>query len=276
MELFRLDIFMTSCVCRRGSLRPRRDRTDDLAAALFLHEDEERRRAQIIEEKTSAEQFIAAAEAPPSKFKSRLHFARFQGPTARKDSEESERQRWILANLIISTDTPMVRLLQARQGDIAVLGAGRGAGTMRSRVRNLRHLLAWLAVNYGITYPTDQTHLTEFLQVHLSEPCNHGSLKITHESFVFLDIVSGVESQHRLTSSQLCISIHRKLLSRALPGKATKQAPWMFTAMLRGLELMIMSNTSPLYFRIYAWWICVQSWATLRCDDHRGLNPKDV
>ena len=64
-------------------------------------------------------------------FKSRLHHARFQGPTARKDAEESERQRWLqlLSNLLIGTDTPMGRLLQARQGDIAVLGAGRRAGT---------------------------------------------------------------------------------------------------------------------------------------------------
>ena len=60
---------------------------------------------------------------------------------------------------------------------------------------------------------------------------------------------SGVESRHRLTSSQLYISIYRELLSRALPGKATKQAPRVFTAMLRGLELIIVGNTSPIEFQ---------------------------
>ena len=68
-------------------------RTDDLEAALFLHQDGERRKLQEFQEKTGAEQFIAAAAAPPTKFKSRLHRSRFQGPTARKDAEESERQR---------------------------------------------------------------------------------------------------------------------------------------------------------------------------------------
>ena len=139
------------------------------------------KRLQLREEQSASELFVTAAAAPPSKFRSRLHFARFHGPTARKDSEESERQRLLqlLANLVVGTDTPIWRVLQARQGDIALLGAGRRASTIRSRVRNIRHFLAWLAMIYAITYPPEQTHLTEFLQVRLSEPCNRGSIKIT-------------------------------------------------------------------------------------------------
>ena len=117
-------------------------RTTDADAAVYLHQEAEKRKLPA---------------APPSKFRSRLHFARFQGPTARKDMEESEIQ--LLANLVVVTDTSMGKLLQSRQGDIALLGAGRRASTIRSRVRNIRHFQAWLAINYGITYPTEQTHL---------------------------------------------------------------------------------------------------------------------
>ena len=170
----------------------------------------------------------------------------------------------------------MGRLLQSRQGDISLLGAGRRAGTLRSRVRNIRHFLAWLAFNHGITYPTEQTHLTDSMQVRLSEPCNRGSLKLVHESFIFLDIVSGLEPRLRLTSSQLYITIYRELMTKALPGKLPRQAPRMFSAMIKALEQLIMSVSSPVYFRIYAWWTCVQSWATLRFDDHRGINPRDI
>ena len=162
----------------------------------------------------------------------------------------------------------MGRLLQSRQGDISLLGAGRRAGTIRSRVRNIRHFLAW--------HSSEQTHLTDFLQVRFSEPCNRGSLKITHESFILLDVVSGTEACSRLTNSQLYLSIYRELLSKALPGKPVKQAPRMFSSILRALEQMIISSKFPLYFRIYSWWILVQSWATLRFDDHRGINPKHV
>ena len=153
----------------------------------------------------------------------------------------------------------MGRLLQARQVDIAV--------SWRRTTR--RDHQAWLAINHGVTYPTDQSHLTDFLQVRLSEPCNRGSLKITHESFVFLDIFTGREAQQRLTASQLCLGIYRELLSKALPGKPTKQAPRMFTKMLSCLEQLIMSS-------IFPWWILVQSWATPRFDDHRDINQKSI
>ena len=50
----------------------------------------------------------------------------------------------------------------------------------------------------------------------------------------------------------------------------------MFSSMLKALEQLVMSVSSPVYFRIYAWWTCIQSWATLRFDDHRGINPRDI
>ena len=227
----------------------------DVEAALFVHGHQAKIKDQALEQKAAVDTFVAAASFPPTKYKSRLHFAKFQGPSARRDAEESERQRWLqlLANLIVGTDTPMGRLLQSRQGDISLLGAGRRA-----------------------SYPTKQTHLTDFMQVRLSEPCNRGSLKLVHESFIFLDIVSGLEPSLRLTSSQLYITIYRELMTKALPGKLPRQAPRMFSAMLKALEQLIMSVSSPVYFRIYAWWTCIQSWATLRFDDHRGINPRDI
>ena len=250
----------------------------DVEAALFVHGEQVKIKDQVLEHKAAVDTFVNASSFPPTRYKSRLHFAKFQGPSARKDAEESERQRWLqlLANLIVGTDTLMEKLLQSRQGDISLLGAGRRAGTLRSRVRNIRHFLAWLAINHGITYPTRQTHLTDFMQVRLSEPCNRGSLKLVHESFIFLDIVSGLEPSLRLASSQLYITIYRELMTKALPGKLPRQAPRMFSSMLKALEQLVMSVSSPVYFRIYAWWTCIQSWATLRFDDHRGINPRDI
>ena len=43
-----------------------------------------------------------------------------------------------------------------------------------------------------------------------------GSLKLTHESFDFLDIVSGIEAKSRISASQLRLSVYRELLSKAL------------------------------------------------------------
>ena len=109
----------------------------DVEAALFAHSEQSKIKDQALEQKSAVDTFVAAASFPPTRYKSRLHFARFQGPSARRDAEESERQRWLqlLANLIVGTDTPMGRLLQSRQGDISLLGAGRRAGTFWSRVK---------------------------------------------------------------------------------------------------------------------------------------------
>ena len=166
--------------------------TDDLTAALFLHEEEQKRRTRLIEEKASAEQFLAAAGAPPSKYKSRLHFARFQRPTARKNSEESERQRWIqlLANLIIGTDTPMGKLLRARQGDIAVLGVGVGLSHCEQNTFT-RHIFSYL---HALTTVSNTTLA--------QDGCPHHVIHVSCAVFVLTSLrLSTLHSSPSLSSS---------------------------------------------------------------------------
>ena len=50
----------------------------------------------------------------------------------------------------------------------------------------------------------------------------------------------------------------------------------MLVVMLSMLEDVVVNAASPVYDRKKAWWILVQSWRTLRFDDHRGIKPKDV
>ena len=39
---------------------------------------------------------------------------------------------------------------------------------------------------------------------------------------------------------------------------------------------MVLSADKPVFVRVLSWWLLVQSWGTLRFDDHRGLLPRDV
>ena len=66
-----------------------------------------------------------------------LHYS---GPTAREDAENDERTRWItiLSLLIESMQTSLGRLLVNRPGHFRLLGSGRRASTLRSRVREVR------------------------------------------------------------------------------------------------------------------------------------------
>ena len=62
----------------------------------------------------------------------------------------------------------------------------------------------------------------------------------------------------------------------ALPGGFPRQAPRFPTIVLSSLEDLVMDASMFTYFRIYGWWILVQSWGTLRFSDHRGIAPAQV
>ena len=191
--------------------------------------------------------------------------ARFDGPSARRDSEEAERSRWIftLSELIKGTATPMGMMLTDKPGK-QLEGGGRRASTLRSRVRGVRKFLPWLALNRELSYPTSFDQLSEFLQVRRSEPCNRKALKGTHQRFAFLEETVGTPAQERLTGSALYGVIYRELLASTQPGRPTKQAPRMLSPMLSLLEQLVMNETSPIFLRAYSWWMLLQNWATLR------------
>ena len=89
-------------------------------------------------------------------------------------------------------------------------------------------------------------------------------------------LCSWVEQSAKFTGTQVYSFIQREILANTLPGRLSKQAPRMLIGMLLMQEELIMNEASLVYHRIYAWWILVHSWETLRFDDHRGIRPKDV
>ena len=46
--------------------------------------------------------------------------------------------------------------------------------------------------------------------------------------------------------------------------------------MLAPLENMVVAVNAAPYLRLYAWWICLQHWRTLRFSEHRGINPSSI
>ena len=101
----------------------------NVTASGLLREHHPEKKRQAKETKTSADQFLLAAETAPRRFKSRLQRSSSTGPTARKDAEEKERSRWVevLAAVLVRTPTPMGKLLADRLGSVQFLGAGRRA-----------------------------------------------------------------------------------------------------------------------------------------------------
>ena len=65
-------------------------------------------------------------------------------------------------------------------------------------------------------------------------------------------------------------------MSQASPGRPPRQAPRFPTILLAAFEETVFSADKPVFVRVLSWWLLVQSWGTLRFDDHRGLLPRDV
>ena len=83
-----------------------------------------------------------------------------------------------------------------------------------------RKFRTWLALSHGVSFPSEVFHLTEFLQTRHSEPCNRGSLKVAHNSFIFLEETAGVEQ--KLTQQALYGTMYKELLATAEPDRPTK------------------------------------------------------
>ena len=80
----------------------------------------------------------------------------------------------------------------------------------------------------------------------------------------------------KLSKTRVYQLMAKEILSSAEPGRLTKQAPRMFLCMLAPLENMVVAVNAAPYLRLYAWWICLQHWRTLRFSEHRGINPSSI
>ena len=80
----------------------------------------------------------------------------------------------------------------------------------------------------------------------------------------FLEEITAIPEQERLTDSSVYFLAKKELLAGALPGSFPKQAPRFPSAVLAALEDVVSGRSAVLFYRIYSWWILVQCWGTLR------------
>ena len=85
-----------------------------------------------------------------------------------------------------------------------------------------------------------------------------------------------LKAENRWTSQHLFNLAYKDLLSKALQAKRTHQAHRVYTSMLGALEHIVIDTKNIPYFRIFSWWMLVQTCGMLRFGDHRGLRPSDV
>ena len=165
-----------------------------------------------------------AALEQPSRFRTRLHRKLHDGPQVRKDPEDDLRSKWVqeLSHILQGTPTKM---LAESPSSLRLSGAERRESTIWAKVGNVRKVSQGLAALPGVAFLSLFAHLVEYLQMRSSEPCNRGSLKNAHQALHFLEDVAGVEETDRLRSSSPRSTACKELISTALLGKVSRQAP---------------------------------------------------
>ena len=66
------------------------------------------------------------------------------------------------------------------------------------------------------------------------------------------------------------------MLAAALLGNPHRQAPRFPIMLLAAFEDNVISMDVPAFWRTMSWWLLLQSWTTLRFDDHRCITPTEV
>ena len=216
----------------------------------------------------SQNQFMLAAIEKPTRFHTRLQRVQYEGASARKDAEGEVRSQWlqILCGIVSNTNTPMGRMVRDKPDSIQPLGAGRRATTLRARYGSQAHSLS--------PFPSEVPHVVEYLQVKLIEPSNRESINGAHQAMCFFEEVCGVGESDRYTNSVIYLLAKKEVLASALPGTLPRQAPRFPTALLAAIEDLVLDETAFCYFRICGWWLLVQSWRTIRFQDHRVSKEK--
>ena len=131
----------------------------------------------------------------PKKARSRLAQMVFNTATARQDAENAERLKWIacLSQLAAGTAAPLGQRLVQRPAEVASMGLGLRAGTLRNRAHVLRRYFLWLAQSFRLPFPEQEEHYLDFLALRVQEPCTRCTLKGVHQPFVYLEEVSEIE-----------------------------------------------------------------------------------
>ena len=225
--------------------------------------------------KSASEQLMHASGRVPKKARTRLAMMSFSGPTARQDAERAEKSRWLghLATLLARTETPLGQRLAQKPGASNTMGLGLRSGTLRNRVHVLRRFLSWLATSHQVPFPTSEEHILDYLEIKVQEPCTRSALKAVHQSLVYLEEISEISPAARLTVKPRYSNLFAELLSQTRPGAEPKQAPRPLLRVLEAIERTVVDHNEAVFIRLYAWFYLLQTWCSLRFDDHRGLEP---
>ncbi len=185
-----------------------------------------------------------------------------------------------LRDALVAMRAPvMAQLEDGGRLDVSFLAAGRRARTLRTRLRAWRSFASWLRLSYGEGWTSSWNRVAEFMEVRASEPCSRAVIRHLYHGVRFMQEAGGYEGEEAVTNHKLLRrylkEVETRLGARA-GGGVSKQAPRPLTSQVEALEALVVNEQLAPWIRAYGWWQSLKCWATLRHDDHAGLNPSSL
>ena len=204
-------------------------------------------------------------------------------PAGRRRAEDAERRRWLerLGGLVVEAGLPLAEVARSVPQPQVILdrvGQGRRATTLRRRCRDWEKARRFLVLQLGRAWPRDVGDLLLYIDAMVEGGYAPSAFVGFVSALAFLErgggvVASGLLHSHGLLTA--AIQESRLQASRAAP-RAVRGAPRLPLAVIAGLERLVVKDGPPTYVRMYAWIRLIKVWGTLRFDDHRGLEPRNV
>ena len=96
-------------------------------------------------------------------------------------------------------------------------------------------------------------------------------MKCLLEAFGYLEVVSEVEPEAKLSSRPRYMNMHSELLTKTRLENPPRQAPRLLLRVFEAPEETVVNIAVPPFGRVYAQFYVIQAWGSLRFDDHRCL-----
>jgi hypothetical protein len=183
-----------------------------------------------------------------------------------------------MAKALVLAEFPIASMVQ---GDVegsyvlARCGQCRRLNTLRRHVGALERYQRWLALQGLGGWSYEVPVLLRFLQDEADGGAGSSRLSATVSAVRFAERSGGQPPALAVGGSGLIDSFLKELhLEAALTkGRERLQAPRDVLCVVAGLERLVISEGVARYVRMYAWWLLLKGWGSMRFDDHRGLVP---
>ena len=189
--------------------------------------------------------------------------------------------RWSskLASILIEAKVPAlqdVADIDLERFALRLSGSSR-ASTLKKHVQSWLRYTRWLLASYAVSWPSGVGMVVDFLEDLAARPCGVSVPSAFIGTLTFMARVGDISIADKLSAKPVvrrCLDqIVMQLESNAEPSRKARPHPLM---VIIAMELFVVCDSAPRYFRAFAWAKLVKFWTSSRCDDLAGLLPSSL